>query len=267
MPEQANWLSDIEIDEVSLVDRPANQHASVVLAKRAPEETGVDYFNENGEAVDIDALEAGEIVYDAEGHGFEITDEDGDELVDERELELAGAVGKSWADAVREDLAKALGDADRDEVVSKALGRVEELSKALEQTQLVAKAERDLRLEREYIAKAETYGLPGVTPAELGRVMKNAAELLPEADCQVLAKAFTAAGSAFVELGTTGAAENARDPFGVIEELITPEPDSALSKALTERSVDAHELIEKAFDLNPEAYDRYLADRRFSAQA
>lgn len=257
MTTSATWLQDMEFDEISLVDRPANQHARVALAKRAPEEENVDYFDEAGAAIeDIDDLEVGDIVFDGEGRQFQITEED--EAPAERELET---VGKSFGEDLREQLSKALGDADRDDIISKAMNIVAEADARATAAEEIAKAERDLRLEKDYIAKADTYGVPGVTAAELGPVLKRAAELLSNEDCVVLNKAFTSSGAAFAELGSTGAADM-NDPFGVIEELLTDgDDDHQLSKALKVKGSDRHELIEKAFEDDPDAYDRYLASR------
>lgn len=258
MPRQANWLSNIEVDEISLVDRPANQHAKVAIAKRAPEET-VEYFDEKGEAVDLDSLEIGDVIYDSERNPFVIEEDEAENQYDEAELELAG-VGKSLAEQVREDLSKALSDVERDEVISKAMGAISKAEQRANEAEAIAKSERDLRLTREYVSKAESYNVPGVTSQELGPVLMRAAEAMSHDDCVVLNKAFTAMGSAFTELGATGAATNG-DAFGVIEELLTPADDSELSKALKARGSDAHEAIEKAFDADPSAYDRYLAER------
>lgn len=257
----ANWLHDIEVDEVSLVDRPANQHARVALAKRAPEET-VQYFNENNELIeDIDELEVGTVVFSEDGRAFaiEAADEtEGAEAEVEQELE---PVGKSFAEQVREDLSKALGDVERDDVITKALGEVSKAQAEAREAQAIAKAERDLRLTREYVSKAESYGVPGVTPQALGPVLMRAAETLSHDDCVVLNKALESAGAAFAELGTSGTGSN-HDAFSVVEELLSPEPDSELSKALSTRGSDSHELIEKAFEADPAAYDRYLAERQ-----
>jgi hypothetical protein len=259
MPRQANWLSNIEVDEISLVDRPANQHARVAIAKRAPEET-VDYYNEKGEVVDVDALDVGDVVYDDTGSGFVIEDED-DEEEAPAEKELA-SVGKSLAEQVREDLSKALGDVERDEVISKAMEQITKAEKRATDAELIAKSERDLRLTREYISKADEYGVPGVTPQELGPVLMRAAELLPYEDCVVLNKALTSSGAAFAELGASGSASN-QDAFGVIEDLLVDGDGSEeLAKAFSDKSVNKHEVIEKAFEADPAAYDRYLADRR-----
>lgn len=259
----ANWLSDIEVDEVSLVDRPANQHARVAIAKRAPEET-VTFYTEQGEAVeDIDDLEAGTVVYSEDRSQAFVIEESDAEGVEEQELELVGKADDTddFAARVREDLSKALGDVERDDVISKAMGEVSKAQAEAREAQAIAKAERDLRLTREYISKADSYGVPGVSAQELGPVLMRAAESLSHEDCVVLHKAFTGAGAAFAELGTTGTASN-YDAFGVIEELLQPAEDSELSKALQANGSDQHEAIEKAFDADPAAYDRYLASRQ-----
>lgn len=255
MTRTANWLSNIEIDEVSLVDRPANQHARVAIAKRAPEEDLVEYYNEQGEVVeDLDALEAGEVVFDASGAAFLIEEDDTEH---EQSDELVG-VGKSLAEQVREDLSKALSDVERDEVISKAMGEIAKAEQRAAAAEEIAKAERELRLRREYISKAESYGVPGVTAQELGPVLMRAAESLSHEDCVVLNKALTTSGEAFRELGTSGASAN-HDAFGAVEALIAS--DSELSKALEANGANRDDVIIKAFEANPDAYDEYLRDR------
>ena len=104
MPRPVKELSNIEIDEISLVDRPANQHAKVAIAKRATEEDNVpdeQIYDENGQALDVEQLELGDVVFDSEGNAYavELDDESGEseeepseeiEAEDESELELVG---------------------------------------------------------------------------------------------------------------------------------------------------------------------------------
>jgi hypothetical protein len=134
MPKRRN-LTDMEIDEISLVDKGANQHALITIAKRAPEEDPMpeefDLFNEDGESISQGDLETGDIVYDAEGNAYEFTAEQ----EEEKQEELA-TVGKSaffqekpaeqsdFAKSVLDELSKAFSDKDRDAVIAKALGRV-----------------------------------------------------------------------------------------------------------------------------------------------
>jgi hypothetical protein len=78
-------LFDLEIDEVSVVDRPANQHGLIAFAKNDEglnEEGQVpEVFDENGDSVDVDVLEHGDVVYDTEGNEFVFV-EDGDDDVE-----------------------------------------------------------------------------------------------------------------------------------------------------------------------------------------
>lgn len=250
-------LSNIEVDEISLVDRPAVAGARIAIAKRAPQEETVDdeYFNEQGDAVNPEQLELGDTVYDVEGNAFELTEADDDdnemqELVDEREFE---SVGKSLGQQVREDLSKAFSEVERDDVISKAMDEISKADQRAYAAEMIAKSERDLRLTREYISKAADYGVAGVTPEELGPVMMRAAEALPYEDCVVLHKAFNSAGEAFAELGYTGGAEGGNDPFAIVDQLIGAD----VSKAADGVTRDA--AIAKAFADNPHAYDEYRA--------
>lgn len=258
MPRRVREVRDMEIDEVSLVDRPANQFAKVAIAKRAPEEETVsDYFTESGEIVDLDKLEFGDVVYDAEGNGYEWTPaEDTEVQDDEKDKELVGAgVSKSLAEQVREDLSKALTDVERNEAISKAL---EEVSKAEERAKVaeqIAKSERELRLTREYIAKAADYNVP-IAAEELGPVLMRAALTMSDRDCAILHKALSSAGEMlFQELGYAGGAENG-DVLSEVDQAIEAEISKAKGGDETRE-----QLIVKAFQTDNSLYDQYLADR------
>lgn len=95
-------LSGLEIDEISLVDRPANQHGLVAIAKNHQEEDMPTLFDADENPVDESELQVGDFVYDAEGNEFQVRDDvdedDGDEddgdyaseFVDEGELAGVG---------------------------------------------------------------------------------------------------------------------------------------------------------------------------------
>jgi len=284
-------VSDMEIDEISLVDRPANQHAVVTLAKRANEEDAVpeEFFDQSGDEVDLAELEDGDIVYDADGNAFQFNangddnDDDGAAENTEPEPQTVGKatprrqprtaerspfgkrapaekrepVAKSFADQVREQLSKALTDADRDEVLAKALGQMDEYEQRAAQAEQIAKSERDLRLTREYIAKAAEYNVP-VDPEELGPVLMRCAENLDFDDCAVLHKALTAAGEMlFEEAGYTGQNDNV-DPFDQVEAYLDEQAAKQVAKG-AERISKEHAITE-FFDNDPSAYDRYRAE-------
>lgn len=265
MPKPIRNLTDMEIDEISLVDKGANQHAMITIAKRATEEDLMpefDLFDEQGKAIDEDALEHGDIVFDAQGNAYEFT-------MDEDVEQEPALVGKSaffqekveksengFAASVMEELSKAFSDDERDAVIVKALGRVEELEKQQAEYAKIAKSERDLRLTREYISKAASYNLP-VKAEDLGPVLYRMAETMSYEDCSVIAKCLETAGEMlFVEKGFQGGGDN-RDIYAEVEaqavELFGKSADQKISKA---------DVINGVFDSNPAAYDEYLASKR-----
>lgn len=313
--QKRNKVTDMEFDEVSLVDKGANQHAHVAIAKRAPEEENmpelnIELFDEDGDLLDVEQLEDGQVVYDEAGNAYEFSldaEAGGEEEVeeetaeaDDREPELVGkalsdpfkafaaaakpkpqapaikkpkvagapaaqnagggsgmtAMKKSFSEAVMEELSKAMTDEDRDQVLSKALGRVEELLEENNQAVEIAKAERELRLTNEYIAKAADYNLP-VDPAELGPVLYRMVEKMDYEDCAVIAKCLDAASNAlFEEVGYIGGGDNA----DVLDQ-VSAIADERVSK-LADTEVSKADAFLGVLDENPAAYDEYLATRR-----
>jgi hypothetical protein len=262
MPRIVKNVTDMEIDEISLVDRAANQHALVTIAKRADAEEEnmpeFDLYNEEGELISEDAeLNEGDIVYDHDGQPYRLELDDGEvEEDDERELEPVGKsaffepqVRSSYAQEVMEQLSKAYSDEDRDAVLAKAFGEMDGLRDQLVRNEQIAKSERDLRLTREYISKAEEYNLP-VAPEQLGPVLYRMAETMSYDDCAVIAKCLEAAGEViFEEMGYVGGGDNF-DVMDRVNAFATEEIGKADSATVTD-----------VFDANPDAYDEYLAQR------
>lgn len=253
MPRVIKELTDIEIDEVSLVDRPANQHARVAIAKRATEEDNVpEVFNEDGDAIDMDSLDFGDVVFDEEGNAFEVVADEAEEFEYADEYE---PVGKSLADEIREDLAKAAGDSDRDFVVSKAAERIDALTDQLNRAELVAKSERDLRLTSEYVEVAKSYNLP-VAAEDLGPVLMRMAEEMSDDDCAVIHKSLIAAGSAlYDEVGFIGSEMTPLDEAEAYA-------NSYIGKSDTGENISKADAVSEFYSINPAAYDEYLATRR-----
>jgi hypothetical protein len=276
---RAREIRDLKIDEVSLVDKGANQHAKTVIAKRhdVEEETTVEkYFNEDGDLIDLNDLQAGDHVWDAQGQEFEFTDEveeDDDEAdediqeiedaANERELAEVGksvfakraSSGTSLADQVRVELSKALTDKDRDEVIAKVLGQVEDFAEIAKAAQATAAAERDMRLTAEYTEIAKGYNVP-VKPSELGRVLKRLAEVLPVEDQMVIKKCLEATSASqelFDEYGHQGGGDNVD---------ILQQVDALVDGTVYKGDLTREDVVSKVFDENPDAYDQYLAERR-----
>ena len=266
MPRKVREITDLEIDEVSLVDKGANQHAKVTIAKSedGEKEMQMEIYDEDGNLLDPESLEDGDVVYDDEGNGYLFELDTEDEY--EQELEPVGksanpfsrqSVAKtqqtsSTAESLRVELSKALTDKDRDDVIAKAFGQLDVLSKAAESAAASAERERQLRLEREYTEVAKSYNLP-IEDEVLAGVLMRCAESLPTADCEIIAKCMEAASEAiFMETGSSGGGANS-DVFSMVDEYA----NSQVSK-----SADKFDLTSEVFSNNPELYDEYLREQR-----
>lgn len=267
MPRPRYRLSDMDFDEVSMVDKGANQDALITIAKRATEEEVMpDLYYEDGTLVDENALSDGDIVYDEEGKAYQFTAEAEDDaaantkepepvgksafLDSKKETKVVTKSAKTFGDELREELSKAFSDEDRDSVLSKAFGRIDQMEKTLQEQAEIAKSERDLRLTREYISKASEYNVP-VAADELGPVLYRMAETMSYEDCAVIEKCLTAAGEMiFEEVGYIGGGDN-QDVMSAVE-----------AKAVEVGKSASPEAITSVFDSNPQAYDEYLASQR-----
>lgn len=120
----------------------------------------------------------------------------------------------------------------------------------------IAKAERDFRLEREFIGKAaELSALPAEAEA-FGKVLKSVAEAVDEATFDTLMTVLTAAnegistGNLFAELGKASAFDN-DGPTGEI--------NKAAARLIEANPGLTHEqAVAKAVDANPSLYNEYL---------
>jgi hypothetical protein len=257
---RVNKLSQMKIDEVSLVDQDANGFADMLIAKRDDSEEQMS--QPQGELTFSDD----DLVYDDEGRAYlpvQLAETDADEDEDDAEPYSAEDdeaddedQAEETANAVLQGLSKALGDSDRDQVVAQAYGEINKAQRRAARAESVAKAERDLRLTREYITKAEAYSLP--VPANvLGPVLKRCSESLSREDCNILAQCFDSASEAsydpYSEIGKSGGGSNTD---------ILTEVD-ARAEELFVKGVEAgsgftrEQAVAKVFDINPQAYDEY----------
>lgn len=155
------------------------------------------------------------------------------------------------------ELAKSLDAEDQREAVSKAIEEVRKAAARADAAEEIAKQERDLRLNREFVAKAEQYCLP-VKATELGPVLKRLAETISQEDFSVITKCLDAASASndlFGEIGKRGGGAN---------DSITNEVEMRAQEIIAKSKSDlsTEEAFAKALEMDPHAYDRYLADRR-----
>lgn len=326
-------LSDLEIDEVSTVDRPANQHGLITFSKRhdsagdanhteedlmSQGTVEIEVFDDEGAPVDPSSLEHGALVYDEDGNEYVYAEDDdeGDEVgkgwlsetaqrgyrmgrqAEQGKLssaargasdakdegvkrlknsyrknkgayQLAGAGGgalaaggaaygvtrKSLGDSVLEELSKAVTEDDRSDIIAKALDQVEIAKAEAAQALQELDAERDVRLEAEFISKADEYNLP-VEPTEFGPVLKRLVERMDEDDLEILDAVFKSAGDLlYQEYGNVGGGSNS----SIIDSV-----DALAGEMVTKAngSFTTAEAQVALFEANPEAYDAYIMEGR-----
>jgi hypothetical protein len=155
-------------------------------------------------------------------------------------------------DLFLQELAKSLDDQDQREAVGKALEAVSKAEQRAQQAEQIAKAERDLRLEREFIAKAEEFNTP-VPAKDLGPVLKRLAESVTKDDFQVIVKCLNGASAKddiFREVGKRGGGANA----SVLDEV------NARAQEFIGKSLSPEAAVAEVFEMDPRAYDAYLSD-------
>lgn len=165
-----------------------------------------------------------------------------------------------------EDTTEEIDKADLPEAVRARLEKLEkaeaEASERLAKAEAVAKEERDRRITREFVAKAEEEfsHVPG-SPSDLGSLLKSASEKFSKEEFEALETTLKAAdkqievGGVFAELGKSGDA--ARDTSD-----IDPIAKRAEELRKSDPSVSEYDALHRAMRENPEAAASYLASVR-----
>jgi|GEM_PF-2976992 len=183
---------------------------------------------------------------------------------------LKGAdVPESVVKEVEEALAKAaekaeLEKADLPPAVKAALQKAEddrrESARKAEEAERIAKEERDTRLNKEFIAKAEEFKGLTVKSEEFGPVLKSASEKLEKDEYEALETVLKAADEQIVrgELFKEAGASGSHTPSGAFEEATKKAEEIRKSDS----SLTAEQALEKAFEADPALQERYLAEVR-----
>lgn len=170
--------------------------------------------------------------------------------------------GKNYTDeedlSFLEELAKSLSEEEDAENVSKVYEIVEKANARAEAAEEIAKAEREYRLNQEYIAKARAYSNLPVSAEEFGPVLKKVTETLTEDELGLLNKALSTANEsiasmqAFDEIGKRG---------GYGFESVS-KADSEAEAIAKEEGISKEAALTKVFEQNPGLYDEYLEEGR-----
>jgi hypothetical protein len=279
-------LKDLSVDWVSLVDRAAvrdpqnkSEPRRFLLSKREGAQAPENTIRKDGTMPDdktpeelAAALTKAE--QDAERvkkeHEAELAkkQEEHDAAIKKAEEERDAAIAK--ADPKKAPV-KGDGDGDDDEPelskaaqerLKKAEDEVAELRKSAEESQTIAKDERDRRVTAEFITKAEAYSSLPIQATEFGPVLKRAAEKLEKSDFEALEQLLTAAneqvakGALFAQLGSdVGGSAVPAGAYAEVQQKADQlrKSDGKLSKGEAEARVMSE---------NPDLQARYLAEMR-----
>lgn len=275
-------LSGADFDEVSTVDTPANQPSLIVLAKRATaEETTMEYFDADGQPVDIDDLEVGTLVQGDDGLVYAIRE--GDEAPEDnqetdpvydgvREQELAG-VGKSaffgqaqkagddLFAALSKSLESAIADDAQRSAIAKAFAdqqtKLEQAQATATEAVALAKGVIDEREEDRFVELAKGYDLP-VAPETLGPVLHRMTKAMSYQDCKVIASVLENSTDIFKAHGLSGEGDP-NDPTADVERFLAEQAEEGQAIAKRNGGGELVPVTKEAgtvafFDANPRAY-------------
>jgi len=284
MATNGNRLSDMEFDEISLVTRPANQLSKVVLFKS--DTTEQEHMTNENEIEEIEVEKAKgdkmpeelkrKFMGDAESDDEEDEDDmdkmygqkmkKDDDVVDLpsevfeyiEALESANAELTDQIEKMEQAVATEAAPASED-ILKSADPAIVEIVKAAEEraeaAERIAKAERDFRLEREFIGKAAELSALPAEAEDFGKVLKSVSDAVDGETFDALMTVLTAAnegistGNLFAELGKSSAFDN--------------EPSSEINKAAarlieSNPSLTHEQAVAKAVESNPTLYTEYL---------
>jgi hypothetical protein len=173
-------------------------------------------------------------------------------------LTAAGAGGaayglsKSLGEQVLEELSKAASTDEREAIIAKAMNEVEIAKADAAAAWEAVEAERDARLEMEFIGKAEDYNLP-IAPGDFGPILKRLVERMEPNDIEVLDQIFKAAGDMlYEEVGYVGGGDNA----SVLDTV-----NAAAQELVGKSDLTSAEAQVALLEQNPELYDAFLAEQ------
>lgn len=273
-----NRLSEMEFDEISLVTRPANQLSKVVLFKSDTDTEELMTTDVQTEEIE-ESTETAEVEKAKKMPKMEVEmemDEDEDEMEkkkmkkDDDTIELPSEVYE-YIEALEAANAELIGQIDKmdetrkaeeEDIMKSADPRIVEIVKAAQEraeaAEMIAKAERDFRLEREFVSKASNLTHLPIDSEEFGRVLKEVSDNVSEETFakvwQVLeaSNANISTGDTFKEIGkSTGFLNDG--PASIIEK--------AASNLMKENSnLSREQAIAKAVENDPNLYIHYLRE-------
>lgn len=253
-------LTDIEVEEVSLVRRAANRRKFLLLKEDDVDEL-VELLKlalENEDDVDeaLGKAKLSDKAAKAVKGALKLLNAYKDELPDDILKTLADLGGYGYAEPEKKG-----DDEDDDEDLEKmddlpewAAEKIEALQKAADENRTALENEIAARKEREYLAKAQEYdNIPG-KPEELAQLLMKAdgaGDEFGEALGKLLEGLNTSMGQMYKQLGS-----DATPTGGGAMEEVTKQAQALLEKSQDVKTLE--QAITKVLEQNPDLYKRYL---------
>jgi hypothetical protein len=260
-------LKGMQIDEVSLVRRPANQHAAIVFSKS---DEGVDMpgtiMTDTGEEVAIDDLEVGTIVEGEDGTEYEVValDEEGataEAAVEEQagEVDEVDEVGKSddtdYVDLISKAYASAVTEEERAEVIKGLARDTAKAAAAADQSASEISKMQEQAYLSDCISKAEDYGFAGPRTEEFGVAISKMLMVLTPDEVELMDDIF----KSFSELATEVA--KGSEAYGESDVLESVHQQAEEIVKSSEGSLTAEQAEAAFFTANPDLYSTYLSEK------
>lgn len=256
-------LEGMKIDEVSLVRRPANQHAAIVFSKADEGDDMPTIYTDTGDEVSIDDLEIGTLVEGENGEMWEVVEDTSDEAdvedAEEREPALVGKSddeGEDYADLIAKAYSDAVSDEDKARLIASVAKQVEVAkSDARRAADQISKMEAEAYVE-ECISKAQEYGIAGPRTEEFGVAISKMLTVLDDSEIQLMDDIFKAFSELAVEVAKGSEAFGESDVLDSIESHATEIVKSSNGE------ISVEDAIIKAFEADPELYAAYLDEKK-----
>lgn len=268
-----NELQDLSVDRVSLVDRAAVRDPQHKSEPRT-------FLMYKAEGFNPERNDHMELTQDQMVAAVEKAQQDRDDAVKKTE-ELEAALAKAKATSPGEggdqsdttedkkpainkaelapEVREALEKAEADTV--KAEERIAKAEKDATEAGEIAKAERDQRVGREFVVKAEGFKALPINPSDFGPVLKSVSEKLTKEESEALdtvlkaADEQIAAGELFKEMGRSGGTGTGDD------NALSQAQRKAEELRKSDSSLTPEAALEKAMS-DPEIQRQYLAENR-----
>lgn len=267
-----NRLTDMEFDEISLVTRPANQLSKVVLFKSDEQEPVVSEEVVKGKKKMMppqdteDSMDEADMMDEEEMQKGKkkppMKKDDAEDTIDlpNEVFEYISALEAANAELLEQVEKMASPEEEDEDIMKSADPAIVAIVKAAEEraeaAERIAKAERDFRLEREFIAKAATLTHIPVDSGAFGALLKSVADAITTEQFNGLWEALASANSAlaesglFSEVGKSGAFDN--------DSVFSPIDKAAQKILAVEPNLTKEQAIAKAVSSDPNLYISYL---------